>query len=183
MPPDVPVATVAGPRTVALEPPRTSARPRCCEPPADCSRWASTRKHWSTSPEARPLDPDSATLAQLTATAEEQRAVADTRAQRSAAFRDHLAAASELLAKQDLQHAAKRIAEARELRPDDAEARGLETSITRALKERGAAPSQGERRGTSEMRGKASPSGPKPAKPPSRRKRPADDGESDLLEE
>ena len=69
----------------------------------------------------------------MTATAEEQRAVADTRAQRSAAFRDHLAAASELLAKQDLQHAAKRIAEARELRPDDAEARGLEASITRAL--------------------------------------------------
>ncbi len=183
VPPDVPDVTVAGPRTMVLELPqeRAASLLRAAGRLLALGKYAEAQEHLT---EARTLDPDSATLAQLTANAEEQRAVADTRAQRSAAFRDHLTAASELLAKQDLQHAAKRIAKARELRPDDAEARRLEASITRALKERGAAPSQGERPSApSEMRGKASPSEPKPGKPPSRRKRPTSEGESDLLEE
>ena len=107
--------------------------------------------------QARPLDPDSAMLGQLTTTAEEQRAVADTRAQRGAAFRDHLAAASAALASQDLQRAADRIAKALELRPDDAEARWVQASIERAAR--------------------------KTAKPAGRRKRPATDDESDLKEE
>ena len=96
-------------------------------------------------------------LAQLTTTAEEQRAVADTRAQRGAAFRDHLAAASAALASQDLQRAADRIAKALELRPDDAEARWVQASIERVAR--------------------------KTAKPAGRRKRPATDDESDLKEE
>ena len=183
VPPDVPGATVTGPRSLVLEQPheRAAALLRTAGRLLSLGKYAEALEHLA---EARPLDPDSATLAQLTATAEEQRAVAATRAQRSAAFRDHLTAASALLAKQELQHAAERIAEARELRPDDAEARRVEASITRALKERGAAPTQGERPpASSEMRGKASPSSPGSEKPPSRRKRPASDGESDLLEE
>jgi hypothetical protein len=183
LPPDVRGVTVAGPRTVILELPheRAAALLRAAGRLLALGKYAEALDHIA---EARPLDPDSATLAQLTATAEEQRAVADTRAQRSAAFRDHLAAASALLAKQDLQHAAERIAEARELRPDDPEARWVEASITRALEQRGAAPSQGERPPTpSDMRGKAPPPGPRPGKSPSRRKKPAEDGESDLLQE
>ena len=69
---------------------------------------ASTRRHSNTSPRPDRSIPIPPRWRELMATAEEQRAVADTRAQRSAAFRDHLTAASELLAKQDLQHAAKR---------------------------------------------------------------------------
>jgi hypothetical protein len=125
---------------------------------------------------ARPLDPDSATLAQLTATAEEQRAVAETRAQRSAAFREHLAAASALLAKQDLQRAAERIAGAIQLKPDDPDARGVQASIMRAMEQRGAP-------GTPDMQGHAPRPDARRGKPGSRRKRPAADGESDLLEE
>ena len=126
--------------------------------------------------EARSLDADSTAVAQLTATAEEQRAVAETRAMRSMAFREHLAAASELLASGDLQQAARRLADAIELRPDDAEALRIQAAITRALEQRS--------RGSSSA-GTAAATPPKPkARPPrpgGRRKRPAND-ESDLIE-
>ena len=74
--------------------------------------------------EARPLDPDSVMLAQLTATAEEQRAVADTR---------------ELLKRRG----------------------GAKTIAARAQPK----------------------TDPRPARPSGRRKRPAGDGESDLLKD
>jgi hypothetical protein len=123
-------------------------------------------------------------LAQLTATAEEQRAVADTRELRHAAFREHLAAASELLASRDLEGAAARIAQAIELRP----------TIPRRAGSRRASPV----RSSSEAARR--PIAPVPAAPPAdrapagktdtrrtktagRRKRPAADDESDLLKE
>ena len=85
--------------------------------------------------QARALEPGSATLAQLTAMAEEQRAVAETRAQRRAAFRQHVDAASALLKKNELTAAAQQIAEAIRLRPDDSEACALQAEIRRKLDE------------------------------------------------
>jgi hypothetical protein len=132
--------------------------------------------------EARPLDPDPATLAQLTATAEEQRAVADTRELRHAAFRGHLAAASELLASHDLDGATERIAQAIELRPDDPEARWVQDSITRALKQRGGPKTiAGDAATRRSDRAPAAKADSRRARPAGRRKRPADD-ESDLIE-
>jgi hypothetical protein len=137
--------------------------------------------------QARPLDPDSATLAQLTATAEEQRAVAETRAQRSAAFRDHLAAASSALAAQDLQRAKDRIDQALELRPDDAEARWVQTSIERALGQTGKqairAAKQSAPPAMPDARGLAKSEAPRGPKPGGRKKRASSNDESDLLEE
>ena len=137
--------------------------------------------------QARPLDPDSATLAQLTATAEEQRAVAETRAQRSAAFRDHLAAASSALAAQDLQRAKNRIDQALELRPDDAEARWVQTSIERALgqteKQPIRAANQSAPPAMPDARGLAKSEAPRGPKPGGRKKRASSNDESDLLEE
>ena len=125
--------------------------------------------------EARGLHPDPVTLAQLTSTAEEQRAVAETRAQRSAAFRSHLEAASALLARKSLDEAAAHVAKAMELKPNDPEAGSLKDSITRAegwqrsrtrivgtppttLPERRRAPSEPPRRTKSGTRKKRSPS-------------------------
>lgn len=137
--------------------------------------------------QARPLDPESATLAQLTATAEEQRAVAETRAQRSAAFRDHLAAASSALAAQDLQRAKNRIDQALELRPDDAEARWVQTSIERALGQTGKQPiraaNQSAPPAMPDARGLAKSEAPRGPKPGGRKKRASSNDESDLLEE
>jgi hypothetical protein len=137
--------------------------------------------------QARPLDPGSATLAQLTATAEEQRAVAETRALRSAAFRDHLAAASSALASQDLQGAKDRIAQALELRPDDAEARWVQASIERALAQSGTQTVRGTKQTSPpampEARGRAATEEPRRPKAAGRKKKPSADGESDLLEE
>jgi hypothetical protein len=81
--------------------------------------------------QVRALDPGSPALAELTAMAEEQRAVADTRAQRRAAFRDHLDAASALLGRNELAAAAQQVGEAIRLRPDDAEASALLDQIRR----------------------------------------------------
>ena len=137
--------------------------------------------------QARALDPDSSTLAELTATAQEQRAVAETRAKRSAAFRDHLAAASSLLASQDLEGAAARIAEAIELRPDDSEAKWVQASIERALEQRGArnpiVTTGSQAPAAPDVRGQAPSPEPRSPTPSGRRKRTETDDESDLLEE
>ena len=137
--------------------------------------------------QARPLNPDSTMLAELTATAEEQRAVAATRAQRSVAFREHVAAAASALAGKDLQRAADRIAEALELRPDDSEARYLKGNIDRAMAaERGRSTIQtGEERpqpAAADVRGRAASSKPGPPNGGKRRKRLPSDDESDLRE-
>ncbi len=131
--------------------------------------------------EARSLSPDKATLAQLTATAEEQRAVAETRELRHVAFREHLAAASELLANHELEGAAARIAQAIELRPDDAEARWVEASITRARS--GQATIAPVPAAPPADRAPAGKTDTRRTKPAGRRKRPAADDESDLLKE
>jgi hypothetical protein len=83
--------------------------------------------------QARALDPSAPLLADLTAKAEEQRAVAATRARRRAAFREHLNAASDLLATGNVSAASDRISKAVELRPDDADARALQRRIRQAL--------------------------------------------------
>ena len=172
--PAPPPVAVTGPRTVVLDLPRERAAAllRGASRLLALGKYAEALEQLA---QARPLDPDPDMLAQLTATAEEQRAVAQTRAQRSAAFREHLAAASASLASQDLSQAAQRIARALELRPDDAEARYVQASITRALEQRGAPPAP-------EMKSASKPAPPR-GKPTGRRKRPAPDGESDLLEE
>ena len=49
VPPDAPATSRSRDRARSSSSCRTSARPRCCEPPACCSHWASTPKHWSIS--------------------------------------------------------------------------------------------------------------------------------------
>jgi hypothetical protein len=172
---DPPAAAAAGPRTVTLDLPRERAAAllRGAARLLALGKYAEALEQLA---QARPLDPDPVLLAELTATAEGQRAVAETRAQRSVAFRDHLAAASASLASHDLQRAAERIAKAITLRPDDAEARRVQTSITRALEQRGAPAAP-------EMKGQSKAPDPRRARPAARRKRPPADGESDLLED
>ena len=116
--------------------------------------------------QARALDPGSSALAELTAMAEGQRAVADTRAQRRADFRDHLDAASALLGRNELAAAAQQVGEAIRLRPDDAEASALLDRIRRRQASGG----------SPEARRPDSASGPRSDSAPD----PADD-ESDLL--
>jgi hypothetical protein len=82
---------------------------------------------------ARALDPFSPTLADLTAMAEGQRAVAETRAQRRAEFREHLDVAAALLSQHDLPAASARLAEALRLKPGDPEALVLQGEIARQL--------------------------------------------------
>ena len=83
----------------------------------------------------RALDPSSPALADLTSMAEGQRAVAETRAQRRAEFREHLDAAASLLARNDLAAASARVAEALRLQPADREARAVQGQIARKIEE------------------------------------------------
>jgi hypothetical protein len=83
--------------------------------------------------EARAYDPNATALAELTTKAEEQRAVAETRARRRAAFQEHVAAAADLLAHGDASAALARVSEAVRLRPDDAEARALQLRVREAF--------------------------------------------------
>ena len=83
----------------------------------------------------RALDPSSPALADMTAMAEGQRAVAETRAQRRAEFREHLDAAAALLARKDLAAASARVTEALRLQPADPEARAVQGQIARNLEE------------------------------------------------
>jgi tetratricopeptide (TPR) repeat protein len=82
--------------------------------------------------QARALDPQAAALRDLTDTAEQQRAVAETRAQRRRAFMDHLAAASDMLAKGDVSGASERVREALNLKPNDPDAVALQMQISQA---------------------------------------------------
>jgi hypothetical protein len=83
--------------------------------------------------EVRPLEPDSELLAELTVKAQEQRAVAETRAHLRAEFREHLDAANALLTKRDLPAALARIADALRLRPGDPEAIAVHARISRQM--------------------------------------------------
>jgi hypothetical protein len=82
---------------------------------------------------ASQIDPGAPSLRELIDMAEQQRAVADTRAQRRKALADHLAAASELMAKSDLRAASERVREALQLKSNDREALALEATIRQAL--------------------------------------------------
>jgi hypothetical protein len=83
----------------------------------------------------RALDPSSTALADLTAMAEGQRAVAETRAQRRAEFREHLEAATSMLARNDFAAASARVTEALRLQPADPEARAVQGQIARKVEE------------------------------------------------
>ena len=83
----------------------------------------------------RALDPSTPALADLTSMAEGQRAVAETRAQRRAEFREHLDAAASLLVRNDLAAASARVAEALRLQPADREARAVQGQIARKIEE------------------------------------------------
>ena len=131
--------------------------------------------------QARAIDASAPALAELTTMAEEQRAVAETRAHRRAEFRQHLDAASTLMRSNELMAASARVAEALRLKPGDPEARSLQAQIARK---------QEELRRTAAPAGPAAPA-PRPgsanayAAPPSAGPtRPAvADDESDLREE
>jgi hypothetical protein len=136
---------------------------------------------------ARALDPSSPALADLTAMAEGQRAVAETRAQRRAEFREHTDAAAALLSRHDLVAASARLAEALRLKPGDPEALVLQAQIAREMeKARPAAPAAG-RPSPVVVSQSAAHAGDRADPPPRRREQvrasrqdPADD-ESDLL--
>lgn len=89
--------------------------------------------------EVRALEPDSSLLAELTVKAQEQRAVAETRAHLRAEFREHVDVANALLTKRDLPAALARIAEALRLRPGDPEAIAVQSRISRQMDEARAA--------------------------------------------
>jgi hypothetical protein len=88
--------------------------------------------------QAAALDPAAAGLQDLMDSAEQQRAVAETRKRRRGAFRGHLAAASEHLAKGELPAASHRVREALRIRAKDAEAIALEAKIRQAVDRAGA---------------------------------------------
>jgi len=82
--------------------------------------------------DVRTRAPRAAGLRDLLDTAEQQRAVAETRAERRRMRRDHVAAASALLAKGDLTGARRRVREALRIQSDDAEALALQARIGEA---------------------------------------------------
>jgi hypothetical protein len=81
--------------------------------------------------QARALDPQAPALSSLTDAAEQQRAVAETRAARQQAFHDRLAAASALVGK-DPSAALQQVAEALRLKPNDPDAIALQAQIRQA---------------------------------------------------
>jgi CHAT domain len=83
--------------------------------------------------QARALDPQATALGPLTDTAEQQRAVAETRTERRQAFLDHLAAASALMSKRDLAAALQRVRDALHLKPNDPGAVALQAQIRQKL--------------------------------------------------
>ena len=156
---------------------------------------------------ARALDPSSPALADLTAMAEGQRAVAETRAKLRAQFREHLDAAVALLTRHDLAAASARVVEALRLHPGDPEARAIQVQIARQMDEArvaavaagrpGASPARADRAReappgppvanpaapgrTGDVRAKPDSEPRAPGKPEVARKNPAND-ESDLQE-
>ena len=83
--------------------------------------------------QVRAVDPSAPALADLMSKAEEQRAVAETRALRRAEFREHLDAAAALLTRHDLAAASARVVEALRLNPGDPEARAIQGQIARQM--------------------------------------------------
>ena len=102
--------------------------------------------------------------------AEEQRAVAETRAQRRAEFREHLDAAAALLTRHDLAAASARVAEALRLKPGDPEARAVQGQIARQMDDARVAAMAAGRPGASPARAgrRGSSAGPPVAGPPHR---------------
>jgi len=83
--------------------------------------------------QARSLGASARALGELTAMAEEQRAVADTRAHRRAEFREHLDRAGSLIAGKRFTAALQQVAEALRLNPGDREAQALRSQLDREL--------------------------------------------------
>jgi hypothetical protein len=79
--------------------------------------------------EARSLHPETPNLDALTDNAEQQRAVAETRAARQRKFQAHLEAARDLCARGDLAGASRRVGEALKLRPRDPQALAVKEQI------------------------------------------------------
>ena len=80
-------------------------------------------------------DPDAPNLAELIDTAEQQRAVAETRARLRRQVREHVSAAAELFEKGDTTEASARVREALKLKADDTAALALETQIRQTPKQ------------------------------------------------
>ena len=117
---------------------------------------------------ARALDASSPALADLTAMAEGQRAVAETRAKLRAQFREHLDAAVALLTSHDLAAASARVVEALRLHPGDPEARAIQVQIARQMDEARVAAVAAGRPGASPARAdraREAPPGPPVANP------------------
>jgi hypothetical protein len=135
----------------------------------------------------RALDPSSPALADLTAMAEGQRAVAETRAKLRAESREHLDAAAALLASHDLAAASARLTEALRLKPGDPEALAMQQQIARKKEEARPAAAVAGRPGIVAVPERAadlragSETAPRARKKSRTRKDPAND-ESDLLE-
>jgi CHAT domain len=77
-------------------------------------------------------DPNAPNLQELIDTAEQQRAVAETRARLRSQLRDHVSAAADLFAKGETTAASVRVQEALKLKADDTAALALETQIRQA---------------------------------------------------
>jgi hypothetical protein len=77
-------------------------------------------------------DPNAPNLQELVDTAEQQRAVAETRARLRYQVRDHVSAAADLFAKGETTAASARVQEALKLKADDTAALELETQIRQA---------------------------------------------------
>jgi hypothetical protein len=148
--------------------------------------------------------PDAPGLRDLLDTADQQRAVAETRTARRQALAEHVAAATALLAKADLSAAKRRVADALRIRPDDPEALALAARIAQAQRGEVARPG-GSRRTIARVDAPvdaprqppivgahAEPAGPPAHTPPDKptpqrdaaapRRRPAANDESDLLD-
>jgi hypothetical protein len=80
-------------------------------------------------------DPDAPNLAELIDTAEQQRAVAETRARLRREVREHVSAAAELFEKGETTEASARVREALKLKADDTAALALETQIRQTPKQ------------------------------------------------
>jgi hypothetical protein len=137
--------------------------------------------------QVRALDPSSPALADLTATAEGQRAVAETRANLRAEFREHLDAAASSLASHDLAEASARLAEALRIKPGDPDALAVQEQIARKKEEARPAAAVAGRPGTVAVPERAvdvragTEAAPRARKKGRTRPDPAND-ESDLLE-
>jgi hypothetical protein len=138
----------------AIEPPQRTPPPTAAVPPAELpaatpreraasllrlaglalgtGEFATALEHLK---QVRAIDPSAPTLIELTTMAEEQRAVAETRARRRAEFREHLDVAAALLGSRDVAGASARVTEALRLKPGDPEALAVQAQISRRMEE------------------------------------------------